>query len=299
MGIVCHKLRKGKKISPVDQPQIWCTIMAQIVAEGLNMSDSNQSIEWNKQKAYSGKLGLKRELFCRDYMKEKSKIIADLVESQKTEAESNHVSLTCRKQCKHSTCCMEYIEASIQECEVIVYYLFKHPEALDLFLRNYRGWQERVLLKGDISKECQQIYDEIASPVAQKNKWKMDELDKRYFDLHVRYFDYHIACPFLSNNECIIYDVRPYSCVCAYSCSPLDLCSINDKILPPINRSELPEGALYNALFYFEKLEIPSLFFMSPNIYEMMTKGYPRIADMAGMPELLKEAKRQGLVIDS
>lgn len=255
-----------------------------------------QSIEWNKQKAYSGKLGLQRELFCREYLKEKNKTIETLEESQVNEAKLMKTSITCKKQCKFSTCCMEYVEASIQECEVIVYYLYNHPEALSQFLKNYPAWIEKVSLNGDISEECQKIYNEVNTPSVQKNKWKMEELDKKYFDLHVRYFDFNIVCPFLSNNECIIYNVRPFACACAYSSSPLDLCAPSDKILPPINRSELPEGALYTSSFYFGKLEIPSPFFMPSNIYEMLDNGYTHIARMTGLTKLLKEAERENLV---
>lgn len=263
------------------------------------MLNLNQSLEWNKQKAYSGKLGRKRELFCLEYVKQKSKIVKEVEDSQVKEANSAGISITCKKKCPFSTCCMEYVEATIQECEIIVHYLYNHPEALSQFLKNYPEWKEKVSLNSDIYKEFDKIYQEISSTQTQKNQRILEELDRRNFDLHIRYFDLHISCPFLVDNQCIIYDVRPYVCVGAYSTSPLDLCALNSKILPPINRSLLPEGSYYIPLFYYGKLEIPNPLFMALNVYDILVKGYAHIVEVTGLVELGKEARRQNLMQDS
>jgi len=252
-------------------------------------------IENHKQKAYAGDLGHKREQFCLSYKKEKDLCVKEVEDAQVKDAKSMGVSITCKKKCLHSTCCMEYIEATVQECEVIVHYLYNHPEALSLFLRNYSGWRERVSQTGDIFTGFNKIYDEICSTKTAKNKWILEELNKRSFDLHVRYFDLQISCPFLVDNQCIIYDVRPYVCVIAYSTSPLDLCALNSKILPPINRSLLPEGSYYISSYYFEKLDIPNPFCMPLNVHDILVKGYAHIAEMTGLAELGEEAIRQDL----
>jgi hypothetical protein len=261
------------------------------------MNSQNQSLEWNHRNAYAGNLGRQRELFCLEYTKQKSQIIKQVEAAQIKEIRPSGASITCKKKCPHSTCCMEYTEATIQECEIIVYYLNKHPEALSRFLNNYPGWRQKVLPNDDIIRGFDKIYQEISS-TKKKDIRILDEMDRRSFDLHVRYYDLHIPCPFLVDNQCIIYDVRPYTCVIAYSCSPLDLCALNPKILPPINRSLLPEGTYYLPLFYFGKLDIPNPLLMASNVYDILDKGYEHIAEVTGLSELVKEAKRENVIQD-
>lgn len=263
------------------------------------MLDLNESVEWNKQKAYSGKLGRSRELFCHEYMKQKGGMIEEVEKKQLQEVESNHATMTCKKQCKFSSCCMEYIEATIQECDTIVYYLYNHKEALSRFLKNYPEWRERVSSSGDIYKEFDKIYGAFLAPQAkQLNPSALEELDQKYFDFHIQYFDLHIPCPFLHDNECIIYDVRPFNCVCSYSTSPVELCAlINNKIFPPINRSLPPENAL-NSSFYYGELQTPRVLFMPLNVYEIIVRGYAHIADVTGLTEMGKEAERLHLIRD-
>jgi hypothetical protein len=261
------------------------------------MPNSHESIEWNKQRAYEGKLGRERESFCIKYIEEKNKVTKEVMESQIEEANSAKTSITCKKRCFFSTCCMEYVEATIQECEIIVYYLYKNPEALMQFLKNYPGWKERALTDSNIIKEFNQIYEEISSTKTQKNKRVLEELEKRIFELHIRYFDLHVPCPFLVENLCVIYEVRPYVCVIGYSNSPLDLCRINKYILPPINRSLLPEDTYYIPLFYYGKLDIPNPLLMASNVHDILVKGYAHIAEVTGLYGLVKEAKSQNLII--
>jgi hypothetical protein len=261
--------------------------------------DLKQSIEWNKQKAYSGKLGQSREIFCNDFTKKKFAQIKDIEDGQLQEAEENKSRITCKKQCRFSSCCMEYIEATIQECETIVYYLYNHSEALSKFLKNYPEWREKVLSGGDLYKEIDKIFSEFLVPQAKlSNMRRLHELDQKYLDLHIQYFDSHNPCPFSCGNECIIYDVRPFTCVCSYSTSPADLCGMSDKILPPINRSAPPEESL-NSSFYFGEIKTPGLFFMPLAVYEILARGYEYLADVTGLDELRKEAKRQHLIQDT
>jgi Fe-S-cluster containining protein len=262
------------------------------------MLNLNQLLEWNKQKAYSGKLGRDRELFCLEYVKQKSKIVKEVEDSQVKESDSIGLSITCKKKCQFSTCCMEYVDATIQECEVIVYYLYHHPEALSQFLKNYPMWKEKVSLNESISKEFDIIYQELSSKQNPTNQRILNELENRCFDLHIRYFDLHISCPFLLDNQCIIYDARPYACVGAYSTSPRDLCALRSDMLPPIKRSMLPDDTFYIPLFYYGKLDIPNPFFMVRNVYDILVSGYTHIAEMTGLVELGKEAKRQNLIHD-
>jgi Fe-S-cluster containining protein len=261
------------------------------------MPNSDELIEWNKQHAYEGNLGHERELFCIKYLREKNKVIKEVEESQARETSLAKKPITCKKGCNFSTCCMEFIEATIQECEIIVYYLYKHPQALSQFLKNYPGWKEKALPDSGIINEFNQIYGEISATKVQKSKRMFEELEKRLFELHIRYFDHGVPCPFLVDSNCLIYDVRPYVCVIAYSNSPQELCKINNNILPPINRSLLPEDTYYIPLFYYGKLDIPNPLLMASNVYDILVKGYAHIAEVTCLHGLLKEAKSQNLLL--
>ena len=233
------------------------------------MSDLNQIIEWNKQNAYSGELGRRRELFCQDYIQQKKVRIKDLEQKQRAEVESNKAEITCEKQCRFSSCCMEYIEATIQECDTIVYYLYKNNEAFSKFLKNYPGWRERVASCDDIYKECEAIYETLFPSIVKKQDFRLlEDIDQKYLDFHMRYFDLHIPCPFSCDNECLIYEVRPFSCAGSYSTSPLELCGMIDKIFPPINRSEPPDDALSSS-FYYGTIQAPRPLFMPLTVYEI------------------------------
>ena len=58
---------------------------------------------------------------------------------------TNGKTITCQKGCYF--CCDEFVEADIQECEAIVYYLYHNESALFTFLKNYPEWGEKGEVK--------------------------------------------------------------------------------------------------------------------------------------------------------
>ncbi|MDY6864044.1 MAG: hypothetical protein SV062_13785, partial [Thermodesulfobacteriota bacterium] len=87
------------------------------------------------------------------------------------------------------------------------------------------------------------------------------------------YFDMNIQCPFLVDNICFIYDVRPLPCSGHYSVSPPDWCAPdtpqqpvmyqqipNDKDLTEMLRLAGPQLTLY-------ELTLPII------IYKLLTAG--------------------------
>lgn len=262
------------------------------------MMNEEESIIWNRQHAYAESLGSKREAFCKDFIEKKSGIVREMEEGQRKDAGSVHASITCKKHCEVSSCCMEYIESSIQECEAIIYFLYNHPESLSRFLQNFPRWRKKVSANGDLHNEVDKFYKALFSPdVKIKHKSVLHAMDAQYFDLHIKYLDFQIPCPFLSDNECIIYDVRPFACVGSYSTSPVKLCIADARILPPVNRTELPPEA-GDSSFYFGDLGAQPPLFMPLNVYEILFKGYKHVADVMGLKQLEKEAKTLNLILD-
>ena len=265
------------------------------------MSDLNPELLWNKQKAYSGTLGSERERFCREYTAEKAQAVKSIEDMQLRETDEKKTSITCEKGCRFSTCCMEYIEATIQECEAIVYYLYNHEEALEKFIQNYPKWRQGVSAGGEVHEEFDKIYKTFLEPQPQAKPSSMRVLaqyDAQYYELHIKYFDQHLMCPFSYNNECLIYDARPFNCACSYSTSPVDLCALSDRMLPPVNRSTPPEDSL-DPSFYHGEIRGPRAFFMPLYVYEILVNGYKQISRMTGIVEIEKEAVKQRLIYEA
>jgi hypothetical protein len=74
-----------------------------------------------------------------------------MIQAQHKEAQAKGERMTCRKGCFF--CCLLHVEATIQECEVIVYYLYQNEDALKSFLKNYPRWRNKIRENGDIFKE--------------------------------------------------------------------------------------------------------------------------------------------------
>ena len=182
---------------------------------------------------------------------------------------------------------MEFVEATIQECETIVYYLYNHEEALSKFLKNYPKWRKKVSFAGDLHAQISKIHPESFSNQPTENQ--------AVVDLYQRYFNFHIPCPFLSDNLCIVYDVRPYTCAGYYVISPIEFCSLDSKDIPHIYR-QLPTKDLRDLSFYYGTLLSARMLLMPLNVYEILTKGYAHISEISGLIGLEKEAKRQHLI---
>ena len=254
------------------------------------MISIKELIDFNRQNAYKGKLGRNRELFCVTYLKHKKHIINNIVNEQIQDAARDHAEITCNKKCMFSSCCMQYVEATIQECELIVYYLYNHKETMSYFLKNYQSWRTKVFQNGDLYKQGEKIWGEITT--FRKPTLDDNQLMER---LHESHFQLHVPCPFLSNNLCTIYDVRPYTCVGYYSTSPIELCS-KESLIPPQIHYYQPIDVLSDVSFYFGELNSPRILFMPTSVYEILTDGYLKLAQASGLPGLKKEAKRQHLI---
>jgi Fe-S-cluster containining protein len=259
--------------------------------------NDNDLIQWNQQHAFTGKLGSSRESFCKNFLQAKNDLVKDILADQLREAEENGNEITCRKGCLHSTCCMEHTEATLQECDAIVYYLYGHQDILTKFIANYSTWKDKLLLNPQPYQQLEELYSDLYDPRQKEMKSfaALAEFDRAYLDTHVRYFDLHLPCPFLVNNECSIYEARPYACVSSYSTAPLDLCAIDQQILPPISRSTPPDETL-NSTFFYREIINPRPQFMPMTVHDILINGYEYLAKTAGLDDLEHEARVEHLV---
>jgi hypothetical protein len=116
------------------------------------------SLKLNKEIAYIGHIGKQRIEFCINYIKHKHVLLNRIPQEILKQIKECGEQVTCQKGC--SFCCLLYIEANVQECEAIVYYLYQNDNTLSLFLRNYPEWRDKMRQSGDIYKRCEQALND-------------------------------------------------------------------------------------------------------------------------------------------
>ena len=255
------------------------------------MEIADKSIALNRKVAYMGKLGRSRESFCQSYIKEKRKAIILITQKLLKAIESEGKTTPCKQGCIYSTCCNEYVEANLQECEAIVYYLYQNENILEAFLKNYEMWRQKEKEALEIYKNKQTGQREIRAlkipPIQkiQKMERLQDELSEQYYKLN-------LPCPFLDNNQCLIYEVRPLMCVAYYSVDPIGLCSPLSTEMSRLKRADLT-SFFNDRTFYYAKLDLPFVPLMPLGVYRIITEGYSYLSTIRGITNIRNDAMRE------
>jgi len=108
------------------------------------------------------------------------------------QAQNGH-KLPCHPGC--SACCKQAITANLFEAVLVGIYLIKYPETCDTFLEKYILWD----------KETKNTRDSFMD-------WAQQRYAANFDDGRFRYTDFRAPCPFLVDDLCQIYPVRPYCC---------------------------------------------------------------------------------------
>ena len=109
-----------------------------------------------------------RKDFCIRYIKHKQEVVKDIEKTQLEMAKSKGETITCQKGCHF--CCVQFVDASIQDSEAIVYYLYENESVLNNFLQAYPTWREKVRNSGDSFKKMIRHWQK-----AEDTKWKDKE----------------------------------------------------------------------------------------------------------------------------
>ena len=121
----------------------------------------------NREIAYKGRIGQQRRDFCISYTRRKKKRIEEIQSAQLEAAKARGEMIACQKGC--CFCCSMYVEATIQECEAIVYYLYQDESVLKGFLHRYPQWRDSIRENGDLFKSCGRFWnEEMAADNAQE-----------------------------------------------------------------------------------------------------------------------------------
>lgn len=107
-----------------------------------------------------------------------------------------------------------------------------------------------------------------------------------YNEASISYLELNIPCPFLSNNECSIYEVRPYACASIVAITPGEWCSpANDNICEVRVSNIVPKHVPY--------FREPSRLVLLPTplgVYEILAGGFIWLSDLPGLKGLDTEA---------
>jgi hypothetical protein len=235
----------------------------------------------NRQIAYKGKIGQMRRDFSVAFIRNKQDAIRNIEKTQAEMADSRGERITCHKGC--SFCCTQYVDASLQEAEAIVQYLYENEGALNNFLQAYPGWRERVRSCGDSFRRIVRQWERNGDSgwICRKT---VDGGIATLYDFTVA----NIPCPFLHDSACIIHEVRPYACAGAFATSPAELCK-------PLNRNRakiyttVPPGLLEDTSFYYRNLAQPVQDVLPIMVYNILNYGLIGMPDIPGLEGLSRE----------
>jgi Fe-S-cluster containining protein len=251
---------------------------------GVEPGPSKQDpISVNRAIAYLGDIGRRREAFCLRYMATKKDVTHSIEQGLQRDASALNQTISCSKGC--GDCCAQYyVAASLQECEAIVYWLYRHEDILRHFLRAIETWRGKV-------SAIAPTFNVINSLYGKNILSKMTEEEKLAFRAAMDIYEgQHVPCPFLINGACSIYEVRPYVCAGVVSVSPPAWCGVAHPDHGQMKYLKT-EMRLENDMPYFAKLK-NSMFFgsMPLLVNDILSEGYAVLSSIPGLEGLQQAA---------
>ena len=254
----------------------------------MTEKEHEHSLKLNREIAYQGKIGKRRENFCVNYIRRKQASLSRIQREVFERIERSGEEITCQKDC--SFCCVLYIEANIQECEAIVYYLYENRPTLSLFLQQYPEWINRMRQSGDIFKRCEQAL------YGNRNAGENGSTQQALADALLFYKMQNIPCPFLYGELCAIYEVRPYTCANHYVTTPAEWCSPLNPNQPKVYETIIDE-VIFDLTFYYQRLSKPLITFMPLTVYEVLNRGLSYLSRVTSLESLEYEMMNDPEVI--
>ncbi len=174
-----------------------------------------RQIEKIEAKENIGSYGAWRRELCRKYrellIQTRNNSYNTLVKTLAAKGET----VACRKGCTY--CCSHYVAVPLTHGMAIVDYLYDRKELLKQFISNYEKWRHKGY---DIST----VIDHTRSH-AFSSSMPINDIIAVTRPPSMRYLQMGIPCPFLVNDTCLIYAVRPLPCSGQYSVTPPDWCN--------------------------------------------------------------------------
>lgn len=210
-----------------------------------------------------GAHGLWRTEFCRGYKDLLKKTRQNAFDSLEKSLFAEEKTISCRSGCTY--CCYHYVAVSLAQGIVIVDYLYKRKDLLKQFLDNYEKWR----IDGEsITDEIDRIRIDALSSAIPTHQIIVDTRS-----LSTRYRKINVPCPFLVDNRCSIYEVRPLACSGHHSVSPPDYCAPTAQQEPDIRQSISDDKDLIEMIhltgsqLMLYELALPTM------VYRLLTEG--------------------------
>ena len=214
-------------------------------------------------KEKKGAYGAWRREHCGKYLKLLARIQQDTHQSLAETLARKGETISCRTGCTH--CCFHYVTVPLSHGIVIVDYLYKRKALLKQFVDNFDRWYGKGY---SISERIDRIRIRASS-----SSIPVEQVMADTRPLSETYLDMNISCPFLADNRCLIYDVRPTSCSGYFSVSPPDWCAPVSKRKPvlhnviPSDRDLIETTQLADPVISLYHLTLPIM------IYKLLTDG--------------------------
>jgi Fe-S-cluster containining protein len=240
-------------------------------------------ISLNRALAYRGETGRRREAFCVEYSGYLKGQHATLADKLKQQASDQGGAVTCGRGC--ASCCHLCVIASIQECEAIVYFLYRHEEALRYFLNSFKRWGQQVRGIWDDFQEINRLESKRLSSVLS------DEEEEAFAGALFAYRRENIPCPFLKEGACVVYEARPLVCAGVVATTPPDWCShLHPKYIDSNFLTVEPDKDTY-VPYFANPGEKPCFACMPVGVYELLFNGWGFLWSLPGcawLQEILK-----------
>lgn len=253
------------------------------VENTIHTNEAIDAIHFNRQISYLGAIGKKREAFCLEYIAHKKQIFKLIAQKQRDVAVSQGSKIACHQGC--SGCCDALIKCSLQEAEAIVYYIYQHEDVLNSFVKSFPGWLTETYKHSDVLKKTEeilskpfdeQVVDALLSQDAGTN-------GAAYWGL------LHIHCPFLVNNRCSIYEVRPFTCV---NLASTGICGQEENAKPFCLELQ-PE---LEQPFWDSRIKCHFTGIMPSLVFKLLSGSFLALSQIAGLEKLLDEFYNDPLV---
>jgi len=229
--------------------------------------------------AYAGKIGRRRAAWCKEFIVWRAEVETVMEAAQKRKAETKAEDISCFEGCWY--CCTQFIGASLQECEAIIYWLYQHRDTFDVFVKQYPVWRKRVRGHEELFQRVMQAGNiQSANPTEQ-------QLRETFLEVTGEFAKLDIPCPFLVEDKCSIYPVRPFACVSQVSLSPPEYCRQSVEEIPfllIVDRTPPLPAYCYGSE---DRMTVGAA---AQLVYEILQNGFTYLDTVPGMSGIETEA---------
>lgn len=234
----------------------------------------------NERIAYAGSVGRERKEWCENYIAWKTDHLEMMVTDQRQAETSAGKHICCSKGCWF--CCSQFVGASLQECDAIVYWLHLHQDVRELFLARYPAWRSSLRKNEPLfQRVLESVRVSMSDPLDEPAREALMEESKKYQQLDC-------LCPFLDDGTCSIYPVRPLVCASVVVVSSPEHCKPDSTEAPALL---LGASASPKQPPYFRGSQDSILFSSLPMlVHEIINGGFIYLNDLPGLAGLETEA---------